>query len=115
VGLRDVWARARNATLFKFVYTCLRRWFDNQQLTYKNIQPAIFNPVTFQPSNKIERLSLALLNGLHALAPKTVDWQTVATQLTQAQVESRKESNLNLFISKLNDIMFQKGGYAFLN
>jgi hypothetical protein len=97
-------------SLFTPVYD---EWFDNQQLTYNNIQPAIFNPTSFQPSNKIERLSLTLLQHLHALAPKTVDWKTVATQLTQAQVESRKQSNLNLSISELNDIMFQKGGYAF--
>jgi hypothetical protein len=97
-------------SLFTPVYD---EWFDNQQLTYNNIQPAIFNPVTFQPSNKIERLSSTLLQRLHALVPKTVQWQTVATQLTQAQAESRKQTNLNLSISELNDIMFQKGGYAF--
>jgi hypothetical protein len=97
-------------SLFTPVYD---EWFDNQQLTYNDIQPALFNPVTFQPSNKIERLSLTLLQRLHGLVPKTVDWQRIATQLTQAQAESRKQTNLNLTISELNDIMFQKGGYAF--
>jgi hypothetical protein len=97
-------------SLFTPVYD---EWFDNQQLTYNNILPAIFNPVTFQPSNKIERLSFTLLQRLHELAPKTVDWHHIATQLTQAQAESRKQTNLNLTISELNDIMFQKGGYAF--
>jgi hypothetical protein len=97
-------------SLFTPVYD---EWFDNQQLTYNDIQPALFNPVTFLPSNKIERLSLTLLQRLHALVPKTIDWQIIATQLTQAQAESRKQANLNLSVSELNDIMFQKGGYAF--
>lgn len=97
-------------SLFTPVYD---EWFDNQKLTYNNILPALFNPVTFQPSNKIESLSFTLLQRFHELTPKTMDWQTIATQLTEAQAESRNQTNLNLTTSELNDIMFQKGGHAF--
>jgi hypothetical protein len=96
-------------SLFTPVYD---EWFDNQALKHEDIQPALFNPINFIPSNKMERLSLTLLQRLHALVPKTVQWQTVAMQLTQAQAESNRQTILNLPMSELNDIMFKKGGYA---
>jgi hypothetical protein len=96
-------------SLFTPVYD---EWFDNQSLKHEAIQPALFNPINFIPTNKMERLSLTLLQRLHALVPKTVQWQTIATQLTQAQAESNRQTILNLPTSELSDIMFKKGGYA---
>jgi hypothetical protein len=96
-------------SLFTPVYD---EWFDNQNLKHEDIQSALFDPTNFSPTHKMESLSLTLLQRLHALAPKTVEWQTIAHQLTEAQAESCKQTVLNLPLAELNQIMFKKGGYA---
>jgi hypothetical protein len=96
-------------SLFTPVYD---EWFDNQNLKHEDIQSALFDPTNFSPTHKMESLSLTLLQRLHALTPKTVEWQTIAHQLTEAQAESCKQTVLNLPLAELNQIMFKKGGYA---
>ncbi len=102
-------------TLYGFFTPLFDDWFDAESPNTAQAKERIFHPETIEQTNDLSRVTYTVLSNLlqHASA-FSLGWETPASEVIHAQIDSLAQLNKQTPITQIRDITWQKGGASVL-